>query len=233
MFYFRRMAGRIRQYCASCEFCQRNKSYNADTRGVPQPLPIPSCRFSVVSLDLISEFSLSKNGNNIVVVFTDRLSKRVWLEAINKASSARDLAEIFLHIVFRSQGMPSILLSDQGLQFQSQFWKEFFGLLRSNVRLTSSYHPQSNGGTEKFNKTLLKSLRHLVNVRQDKWEEQLPYMTSRTMPHLMLPLVCHSLNSSLVKIRVCLSMLFFQGRWILSKKRGHVDSTMRKNLVDL
>ena len=49
-------------------------------------------------------------------------------------------------------------------------------MLRSNVRLTGSYHPQSNGGTEKFNKTLLESLRHLVNVRQDNWEEQLPYI---------------------------------------------------------
>ena len=79
---------------------RRNKSYNANTRGVPQQLPIPTCRFSVVSLDLISEFPLSKKGDNAIVVFTDGLSKRVWLEAINKASSARALAEIFLRTVF-------------------------------------------------------------------------------------------------------------------------------------
>jgi len=175
-FFFPRMSDYVKRYCASCEFCQRNKSYNANTRGIPTPLPIPKTRFSVVSLDLLSEFPLSKNGNNAIVCFTDRLTRRVWIEPVHKSVTARTLAEIFLRTVFRSQGLCSMLLSDLGPQFQSEFWHEFFGLLKTNIRLTSSYHPQSNGGVEKFNKTLLEALRSYVDARHSNWEEYLPYI---------------------------------------------------------
>jgi hypothetical protein len=164
-FFFPRMSDHIKRYVATCDSCQRNKAYNANTRGVPTPLPVPTSRFSVVSLDILSEFPLSPNGNNAVVCFTDRLTKKVWIEPINKASSARDLALIFMRTVFRSQGMPAVLLSDRGpVQFTNEFWEEFFGLMRTTVKLTSSYHPQSHGGVEKFNRTLLEALRHYISA---------------------------------------------------------------------
>ena len=175
-FYFPRMASYVKKYCASCEFCQRNKSYNANTRGIPTPMPIPVSRFSVVSLDILSEFPRTRNGHNAIVCFTDRLTRRVWIEPIDKAASARDLAVVFMRTVFRSQGLCSMLLSDRGPQFASEFWTEFFGLLKTDIRLTSSYHPQSNGGVEKFNKTLLEALRSYVNARHSDWDEYLPHI---------------------------------------------------------
>ena len=69
-----------------------------------------------------------------------------------------------------------MLLSDRGPQFASEFWTEFFGLLKTDIRLTSSYHPQSNGGVEKFNKTLLEALRSCVNARYSDWDEYLPHI---------------------------------------------------------
>ena len=66
--------------------------------------------------------------------------------------------------------MPRILLSDNGPQFVSNFWKEFFSLLQTDIRLTSSYHPQSNGQTERFNRTLIEALRSFVNARHDNWD---------------------------------------------------------------
>ena len=73
-----------------------------------------------------------------------------WIEAINKSATARDLALVFMRTVFRSQGLCSMLLSDQD--------------------------PQSNGGVEKFNKKLLEALRSYVNARHDDWDEQLQYI---------------------------------------------------------
>ena len=90
---FPRMAGRIKQHVQTCAFCQRNKFYNANTRGTPKPLPIPASRFFVVSLDILSEFHLS-NGKNAIVFFTDRLSKRGWIEgACRIVSSAAFLLD--------------------------------------------------------------------------------------------------------------------------------------------
>jgi hypothetical protein len=78
---------------------------------------------------------------------------------------------IFFRTVFRSQGMPRVLLSDNGPQFTSAFWTEFFSLLQTDIRLTSSYHPQSNGQTERFNRTLIEALRSFVNARHDNWDQ--------------------------------------------------------------
>jgi transposase InsO family protein len=169
-FYFPKMAERVKAYVESCEHCQRNKAYTRNTRGVPHPSEPPLRRFDVVALDIVSGFPTTKNGFDAIVVFTDRLTKRVYIEPCNKSASARDLALIFFRTVFRNQGMPRILLSDNGPQFVSNFWKEFFSLLQTDIRLTSSYHPQSNGQTERFNRTLIEALRSFVNARHDNWD---------------------------------------------------------------
>jgi hypothetical protein len=80
-----------------------------------------------------------------------------------------------MQTVFRHQGMPRVILSDNGPQFISEFWKQLFTLLGAGIRLTSTYHPQSNGGQEKFNKTLIEALRTYVSHRHDNWDECLLY----------------------------------------------------------
>ena len=78
---FRYMRSHIRAFVSKCDLCQRNKPYNANTRGIPTPLPIPKRRFDVVALDIVSGFPKDKHGNDAAVVFTDRLTKRAWVEA--------------------------------------------------------------------------------------------------------------------------------------------------------
>jgi hypothetical protein len=174
-FFWPQMSSHIDKYVASCEHCQRNKSYNSSTRGIPQPHAIPSRRFDVISVDLLSGFPTTKNGYDCIVAFTDRLTKRAYISPCHKSSSAKDLATIFMQTVFRHQGMPRVILSDNGPQFVSEFWKQLFLLLETSIRLTSSYHPQSNGGQEKFNKTLIEALRTYVSHRHDNWDECLLY----------------------------------------------------------
>jgi transposase InsO family protein len=130
-----------------------------------------SCRFDVVSVDLLSDFPTTKNGYDCIVVFTDRLTLRTYISPCQKSSSAKDLTTIFVETVFRHQGMSRVVLSDNGPQFISEFWKQLFAFLGSDIRLTSTYHPQSNGCQEKFNKTLIETLRPYVSHRQDNDDE--------------------------------------------------------------
>jgi transposase InsO family protein len=170
-FYFPKMEERVRAYVETCAHCQRNKAYTRNTRDIPRPSEVPFCRFDVVALDIVSGFSTTKTGFDAIVVFTDCLTKRVYIESCTKTASARDLALIFFHTVFRSQGMPRTLVADNGPQFTSEFWTEFFSLLQTDIRLTSSYHPQSNGQTEPFNQTLIEALLSFVNARHDNWDQ--------------------------------------------------------------
>jgi transposase InsO family protein len=174
-FYWPGMYEHVKKYVESCEHCQRNKPYVRGGRGPPHPAAIPFKRFDCVALDMLSGLATTKQGFDAIVVFTDRFTKRVYIEPCNKTATARDLALIFFRTVFRNQGMPRILLSDNGPQFASEFWKAFFELLQTDIRLTSSYHPQSNGQTERFNRTLIEALRSFVNARHDNWDEFLTH----------------------------------------------------------
>jgi hypothetical protein len=79
---------------------------------------------------------------------------------------ARPGSDFFSHRV-----SPRVLLSDNGPQFTTEFWTEFFSLLQTDIRLTWSYHPQSNGQTERFNRTLIEALRSFVNACHDNWDQ--------------------------------------------------------------
>ncbi len=101
--------------------------------------------------------------------------KRAYISPCHKSSSAKDLVTIFMQTVFRHRGMPWVILSDNGPQFISAFRKQLFILLETSLRLTFTYHPQSNGGQEKFNKTLIEALRTYVFHRHANWDECLLY----------------------------------------------------------
>ena len=80
---------------------KRIKAYTRDTRGVPRPSEVSLRRFDVAALDIVSGFPTTKTGFDAIVVFTDRLTKRVHIEPCTKTASARDLALIFFRTVFR------------------------------------------------------------------------------------------------------------------------------------
>ena len=175
-FFWPKMASHVDKYVMTCEHCQRNKSYNANTRGVPTPDQIPLRRFDAVALDILSGLPATKRGFDAIVVWTDRLTKRCWLVASKTTITAAEIAAQFLTTVFRSQGLPRVLLSDRDPKFVSAFWTHFFALLQTDIRLTSAYHKHGNGGSEKFNKFLLESLRSFVSARHDDWDEKLLYI---------------------------------------------------------
>ena len=138
-FYVPKMAERVKAYVETCEHCQRNRAYtrntrNTRTRGVPRPSEAPLRRFDVVALDIVSGFPTTKNGFDAIVVFTDRFTKRVYIEPCTKTTSARDLALIFFRTVFCSQDLPRILLSDNGAICQ-RILERFFSLLQTSKQI--------------------------------------------------------------------------------------------------
>jgi hypothetical protein len=94
-FYWPHIATHTEKYVASCEHCQRNKSFNSSTRGIPHPHDVPIRRFEVMSLDLLSGFPTCKNGYTCIVAFTDHLSKCPFISPCHKTSNAKDLALVF------------------------------------------------------------------------------------------------------------------------------------------
>ena len=141
LFWWIGMKGDALAFVKDCGLCQRNKHPNHKPFGFLQPLRVPDFRWESVSMDFIVQLPMTKNGNDAILIFVDRLSKMVHFAATNTTVTAEDTAKLFRHEVFRLHGMPREIISDRDTRFTSAFWKEVCRLLGSRQGLSTAYHP--------------------------------------------------------------------------------------------
>jgi transposase InsO family protein len=114
------------------------------------------------------------NDHDAIWVVVDRLTKQRHLVPCRTTVDARDLADLFLQNVFRLHGLPLTITSDRGPQFSSAFWHRLCARLGVEPRLSTAFHPQTDGQTERINAVMEQYLRSYVNYLQDDWSEWLP-----------------------------------------------------------
>lgn len=165
----------VRRYVAACTVCARNKSPRQAPAGLLHPLPVPSRPWSHISLDFVSGLP-SSGGKTVILTIVDRFSKMVHLVPLVKLPSARETAELVVQHVFRLHGLPEDVLSDRGPQFTAAFWSEFCKQLGASVSLSSGFHPQTNGQTERMNQEVESVLRCLCSHNPSCWVSQLPWV---------------------------------------------------------
>ncbi|KAJ9511709.1 hypothetical protein QJQ45_018011 [Haematococcus lacustris] len=165
----------VKSYVRSWDSCQVNKSSAKKPAGLLQPRPIPERPWDSVSMDLIVKLPASgPNKYDSILVFVDRLTKMVHLVKTWESMSATQYAKLFLEHVFRLHGMPRSVVSDRGPQFHNKFWAEVTKLLQVQVNLSSAYHPETDGQTERVNRVIEEMLRHFIRPDQRDWAEYLP-----------------------------------------------------------
>ena len=164
----------VREYVRTCELCQRNKHSNRAPQGLLQPLSVPSRKWQSVSIDFIVALPKTPAGYDAIAVFVDRLTKMVHLAPCTSSVTAADTARLFVQNIIRLHGVPDEIVTDRGPQFNSNFWKALTDLLGTKHKMSSAYHPQTDGQTERMNQTLECMLRHYINPTQTNWDDLLP-----------------------------------------------------------
>ena len=96
----------------------------------------------------------TSNGCNVIYVVVDRLSKYAHFLPISHPYTVAKIAQVFITHVFKLHGMPKSIISDRDPTFKSAFWKELFQIHGTEIKLSSAYHPQTDGQTEIVNKCL-------------------------------------------------------------------------------
>ncbi len=173
-FYWPNMHKNILAYVRSCDTCQRNKSSNTNTATIAQPLAIPTSRWSSVSMDFITQLPTTANHKyDAIFVVLCRLSKMAHFIPTYSNATAADTAYLFLHNIFRLHGMPQSIISDRDSKFTSHFWRELHLALGTKLHMSTAFHPQSDGQTERMNRTLEDILRAYVTDKQSDWDEHL------------------------------------------------------------
>ena len=126
-------------------------------------------------MDFVTGLPVSK-GNTTVLTVVDRFSKMTHFIALPKLHSAKETAQIMMQNIFRFHGFPMDIVSDRGPQFISRFWREFCRLICATASLTSGYHPEANGQTERLNQQLETGLRCLVSQNPTSWSTHLVWV---------------------------------------------------------
>ena len=114
------------------------------------------------------------HGKEVLLVIVDRLSKYAHFLPIAHPYTALDVAHIFMDNVFKLHGIPSNIISDRDCIFLNKFWKELFKLLRIELKMSSSYHPQMDGQTEVVNRCLETYLRCMTGEKPKDWLKWIP-----------------------------------------------------------
>ncbi|KAK3035878.1 hypothetical protein RJ639_033015 [Escallonia herrerae] len=136
--------------------------------GLLQLLPVPKRPWESVSLDFITGLPKVEDLGTILVV-VDQFSKYGSFIATPKYCSAEDTRQLFFKYVVKYWGMPQDIVSYRDSCFTGNFWTELFKLFGSQLSMSSSYHPESDGQTKRFNSMLEEYLRHFVSATQKNW----------------------------------------------------------------
>ena len=172
-FYWPKMDQEVEEYVRSCDSCQRNKASRHKKYGLLDPLEIPNRPWDDISMDFIVGLPES-SGHTKIWVVVDRFSKMAHFIPLSTDTPIKEIANIFLREVWRLHGLPSSVVSDRDSRFQSKFWLAVMELLKVDVRLSTAFHPQTDGQTERVNQILEQYLRCYCSYQQDDWAELLP-----------------------------------------------------------
>ena len=153
--------------------CQSNKSTNKLPGGLLHSLPIPDIPWESISTDLIISLPLTTTGFDAILVWVDRLTKMVHLCPALTSFGAEQWARAFVDNVVRLHGIPKSIVSDRDSRFTGHFWTAVCKLLDIKQAMSTSFHPQTDGQTERANRTLEDMLRHYINPSQNDWDQHL------------------------------------------------------------
>ena len=158
------------QYVQSCETCQRKK-LNKERRPM-QDMPMPSAPMEIVGIDTCGPFPVSDDGNKYVCTIVDHFSG--WPEAYAiPDKSANTIAQLLLSDFIPRHGCPLLMISDQGTEYCNTLLNVVNKELGISRIRTSSYHPQSNGKTERFHRVMNEMIQKQISEDQTKWDQVL------------------------------------------------------------
>ncbi|MBW0550298.1 hypothetical protein O181_090013 [Austropuccinia psidii MF-1] len=172
-FYWAEMNQFIKDYVFSCQQCSRNKKIHHKKFGLLKPLSIQCGPWSSLSMDFITQLPLSNNFDSTFVV-VDRFSKMAIFIPTYGKITALDLAQIFISNVFSKHGLPVSIVSDRVSLFVSSFWTQICQWLKISRDLSTAFHPETDGQTERVNQILEQYLWMYVSYHQDDWHTWLP-----------------------------------------------------------
>ncbi|KAJ9536647.1 hypothetical protein OSB04_un000196 [Centaurea solstitialis] len=152
----------VARYVEKCLTCLRVKAEHRRPHGKLQPLDIPVWKWEHITMDLITKLPCTIRNVDAIWVIGDRLTKGAHFIAINESSSSEKLADIYVKEIVARHGVPVTIISDRDVRFTSRFWSKFHEDLGTKLQLSTAFHRQTDGQSERTIQTLEDMLRACV-----------------------------------------------------------------------
>jgi hypothetical protein len=167
-------ARRVRDFIKGCSTCQRNKSEHLHPLGLLHPLEIPSSVWADIAMDFVEGFPKS-GGKSVILTGVDRFSKYSHFIALSHPYTVVSVARAFFDNIVRLHGIPCSIVSNRDPIFTSTFWTELFSLSGTQLRMSTEFHPQTDGQLKVTNRILCVYLRCLAGDHPKSWLRWLPW----------------------------------------------------------
>lgn len=152
-FYWTNMSLSVTAFVKECVPCQQTKYVIKRPADLLQPLPLPHRIWEDLSMDFVGGLPPSE-GHSIIFVVVDRLSKGAHFGTLAHPYTTYKVAQLFIMLVSKLHGMPRSIVSDRDPIFLSRFWQELFKACGTHLKMSTAYHPETDGQTEVVNRTL-------------------------------------------------------------------------------
>jgi len=162
----------VKQYVEGCDTCQRNKNCTEQPADKLMPNSIPKKPWAHISADFITKLLLAQGYDSILVV-VDRLTKMVYFIPTTEKTSAEGLARLFRDNVWKLHGLPESIILDRGPQFAAGLMRELNQMLGIESKISTAFHPQTDGQTKRVNQKLEQYLRMFIDHQQEQWPDWL------------------------------------------------------------
>ena len=173
LFYWRGLAKDVTDYVHSCHTCQVSKSAATQSQGMLHTVEVSTRPWYTISCDFVTALPESVDGYNAICTVVDRCTKMVHLIKCTDSTTAAQFAQLMLDNVFTKHGLPGDILTDRDPRFTGHFWRQMCECLNIHCSFTSAWHPQSDGQTERMNRTIEQVLRAHAADRRGHWSETL------------------------------------------------------------
>ena len=172
-YYWPSLRRDVESYVWGCDICLASKIVRQKPYRDLQSLPVPTHQWKDLSIDFVTGLSLSadwkSDSYDLILVIVDQLTKMVHFKPVKVTIDALGLAEVILDVVVWHHGLQDSIVTNKGSLITSKFWSSlcyFFGIKQ---RLSTAFHPQTDGQTEWQNSTMEAYLWVFINFEQNNW----------------------------------------------------------------
>ena len=172
LFAWHGMKKAVHEFVRQCLICQQAKADRSRLPGLLQPLPVPTSLWQIITMDFIEALPVSQSYTCILVI-VDTFTKYANFLPLKHPFTALSVARLFHDQVYKHHGLPKSIVSDRDKIFLSTLWQELFRLAGVQLRMSSAYHPQTDGQSERVNQCLENFLCCFVHACPHQWSKWL------------------------------------------------------------